>query len=173
MFNLISRPWTDDPEFSAVASHTCLRVVRGALRDSENLMDWADALATLSGERAEALHARVRDYVRAAEDSGSDIRAETAQLDRDAELARMMERLSSTPKGRDGFHRVALCAAHLANTHVLRLALNKMTAADPLREEVQSMFDSSVQLSDALLDLAARRDASAERVARATIESLL
>lgn len=173
MFNLISRPWTDDPEFSIDASETCLRVFRGALLDTIQLMDWADVLAELSQERAEALHERAMSYIRADDDDGPSIRAETAQLDRDAEIAHAMERFSASPEGREGLHRVALCAAHLANTHVLRLALTKVPADDPRRDALQNLFDCSVQLSEAMLGLSEKRDASAERVVRATIASLL
>lgn len=173
MFNLLSRPWTEDPEFSLIACETGLRVFRGALEGSDDLTGWAETFARMSEERAEALHARVRDYIRAEDGPAPVLRAETAQLDRDSHIARDIERQSHSASGRLGAHEAALCAAHLANTHVLRLALMKTPKDDASHDALSRLHGQAVSLSETLIDLAANPDPSRERVARATIESLL
>lgn len=172
MFNLLSRPWTEDPEFSHASCETGLRLFRGTLLGTDDLAEWARAFAALSEERAEALHARVRDYIRAEDGSAQAVRAETAQLDRDTSIAHQVERLSRSNSGSVSAHEMALCAAHLANTHVLRLALLKLPEGQAGRAGLKALYDKAVALSDTLIALAAAPGAGAERDARARLDAL-
>lgn len=155
MFNLLNRPWTEDPEFSVTGCETGLRVVAGAFRTTEDLPDWAASFAALSQERAEAWHATVRDYLHATGGTAQDARAESSQLDRDAKIAHDVGQSSRSNSARVDAHTLSLCAAHLANTNVLKLALLKTPEGHADRPKLAALYEASVQLSDWLVELAA------------------
>lgn len=153
MFNLVDKPWGDDPEVDVVRAGDDLRAtILEMSRDGANLRAWADALAELAQDRAADLGCTPEDYLLAAEWAGQIVRSEATQLSIDARIAAAVERATNTPSGRHA-HLVSRCALHLSNTHRLRVALSKHARDADNARRVQILYETSVEMSEMLYAL--------------------
>lgn len=167
MFRLRPKPWNGDPEVDAVHCEQSLREFLSALtEDADALPDWAVTLAGIATERAAALGVTTERYLRGEDGTAPDLRAEAAQLDRDATIAAKMEAATDDDGSRQRMHVLALCVAHLSDVGLLRLALVKLDSADaPASSRLRIVYDTAVEVSERLVALATLPDGPARAAA--------